>query len=461
MRSSRSSVPRAPWVLLLFAATGILLSACARPPSATVSEGADPFNVDKDVVFRTTYYFRVFDYCVARKLKEKDFEEVVIPLTDSLYRFRMTGKTGSNFSDVKFESGTLMAWEIDPFGAKVEFDPESRRARVISQREVNADARRSGIKRDIYEILAIYDRLNDRLAKKPDGSMPTDHERTMVTDMLNTLSAELRGKVERFGRLDSGPNEDDAQYVDTASRPLSDENRSALLRAEVVKVLEAALPSASAEMINEIVDEGFGSDSAVLDASDPARPGFVERATIITIENATKRIQDQNSGSAQFLSLYMANGDTVDTAKIEGLVRPKAARLAQSERYLEPLLAGGGPPGSIQCPEDAPVRRGFQVLGPEGWRTFNQDERLMLAMSSSAAPLISTLKDLSNRVIGARDNPSAELLPIVLEQKRLSEAGRALDTRHSKPNVAPDDLAKAVCRKLLADSDSEEGKCDE
>lgn len=461
MGSSRSSVSWAPRVLFLSAAAAILLSACARPPSATVNEGADPFNVDKDVVFRTTYYFRVFDYCVARKLKEKEFEKVVVPLTDSLYRFRMTGKAGSNISDIKFESGTLMAWEIDPFGAKVEFDPESQRARVISPREVNADARRAGIKRDIYEMLAMYDRLNKRLEKKPDGSMPTDQETAMIADVMMALSAELRGKVERFGRLDSGPNEDDAQYLDTATRPLSDENRSALLRAEVVMVLVAALPSASAGMIDEIVDKGFGSDSAVLDASDPGRPGFVERATITTIENAVKGIQLQNSKSAQILSRYKTNGNTADTPKIEALVLSKAARLAQSERYLELLFAGAGQPESIQCPEDAPVRRGFQVLGPEGWRTFNQDERLMLAMSSSAAPLISTLKDLSNRVIGARDNPSAELLPIVLEQKRLSEAGRVLDAGHAKSSVAPDDLAKAVCKELLAGTDNEGGVCDE
>ena len=126
MRPYRRVVSRASKVFFVSAAATVLLSACARPPSATVNEGADPFNVDKDVVFRTTYYFRVFDYCVARKLKNQKFDEVVVPLTDSLYRFRMTGKAGSNVSDVKFESGTLMAWEIDPFGAKVEYDPESR-----------------------------------------------------------------------------------------------------------------------------------------------------------------------------------------------------------------------------------------------------------------------------------------------------------------------------------------------
>ena len=129
-------------MVILFVTVFILiLSARARPPSTTVGEGANPFRVDKDVVFRTTYYFRVFDHC---ELKQTNGNEiVVVSLTDSLCRFRMTGKSKSIFSNVKFESGTLKAWEIDPFGVKVEFDKESKRFRVIPPHEVESDAQRA------------------------------------------------------------------------------------------------------------------------------------------------------------------------------------------------------------------------------------------------------------------------------------------------------------------------------
>ena len=443
-------------MLFLAAAATVLVGACARPPSATVNEGADPFNVDKDVVFRTTYYFRVFDYCVARKLKDRKFEDVVVPLTDSLYRFRMTGKAGSNVSDVKFESGTLMAWEIDPFGAKVEYDPESRRARVISPREVTADARRAAVKRDIHEMVEMYELLRDRLGKNRAGTAPDPS----VNGIMNTLADEMQGKVRRFARLDSGPNDGDLELAALSGRPLSDKDRSDLLKAEVRKVLVAVLPQASGEDIDEIVDRGFGGDSAVLDGAHPERPGFVERAAVATIVNADKAFsgEDSQMDAALVLAPYRTNDNAEGMAEIEKAVRSSPETLAQSERYLEWRYSPAGLAESIQCPEDAPVRRGFQVLGPEGWRTFNQDERLMLAMSSSAAPLISTLKDLSNRVISARDNPSAELLPIVLEQKRLSEAGRVLDARS---DLDPDDLAERVCKQLVAGSGDEGNTCDE
>ena len=273
----RSLLSRASWMLFLAAAATVLVGACARPPSATVNEGADPFNVDKDVVFRTTYYFRVFDYCVARKLKDGKFEDVVVPLTDSLYRFRMTGKAGSNVSDVKFESGTLMAWEIDPFGAKVEYDPESRRARVISPREVTADARRAAVKRDIHEMLEMYKLLRDGLGENRDGTATDSTKDPSVNGILNTFAEEMQGKVRRFARLDSGPNDGDLEFADLSGRPLSDEDRSDLLRAEVRKVLVAALPQASGEAIGEIVDRGFGSDSAVLDGG-PSRTSGIRGA---------------------------------------------------------------------------------------------------------------------------------------------------------------------------------------
>jgi hypothetical protein len=55
------------------------------------------------------------------------------------------------------------------------------------------------------------------------------------------------------------------------------------------------------------------------------------------------------------------------------------------------------------------LARGFQILGPEGWREFDTKERLVLAMSSSAAPLVSTLKELSGRILNASaDSPDVE-----------------------------------------------------
>ncbi|MFC1747612.1 hypothetical protein ACFL2V_02270, partial [Pseudomonadota bacterium] len=41
----------------------LTISACTVPTHMRVRDGDDPANIDKDVRFRTTYYFRVFDQC--------------------------------------------------------------------------------------------------------------------------------------------------------------------------------------------------------------------------------------------------------------------------------------------------------------------------------------------------------------------------------------------------------------
>lgn len=100
-----------------------LAAGCNVPPNMSVRTGDDPKYADDSVLFRTTYYFRVVDYCDydgarGRRIAEKNYKR---PLhTDSLYRYTMTGKASGLFSKVFFESGTLKAHEIAPFGRTVQ-----------------------------------------------------------------------------------------------------------------------------------------------------------------------------------------------------------------------------------------------------------------------------------------------------------------------------------------------------
>lgn len=103
------------------------------------------------------------------------------------------------------------------------------------------------------------------------------------------------------------------------------------------------------------------------------------------------------------------------------------------------------------------MRRGLQVLGPEGWRTFNQDERLLLAMSSSGKPLISTLKDLSARVLNEQSDPSALMLPLVRERLKISRTRRTLDSLDSRlpPPDAPTSEVQGLVQKIIQSFDEE------
>lgn len=102
-----------------------------------------------------------------------------------------------------------------------------------------------------------------------------------------------------------------------------------------------------------------------------------------------------------------------------------AGQIAATARFAAAAASGAvaGPtaPTTVWCPDGTPTRRGFQVLGPEGWRTFDQDERLLMAMSFSAQPLVSTLQQLANNVLNAQQVPSEALLPLVREQLRIVE----------------------------------------
>ena len=98
-------------LLFLLFATG-----CGMPPEFQIRKGQNPEYQDDQVRFRTTYYFRVFDQCLPKDLSET----AVKPRIDSIFRFTLTGKANALFGKVHFESGTLRASQIDPYGTRLE-----------------------------------------------------------------------------------------------------------------------------------------------------------------------------------------------------------------------------------------------------------------------------------------------------------------------------------------------------
>jgi|GEM_PF-931343 len=140
------------------------------PTHMHVRHGVEPEHADKDVVFRTTYYFRVFDVC------DNDTEEALTSgsdslvfvnkhgrgqklLKDSLYRFVMTGKANPLFNQITFESGTLKSYEIDPLGATVDFDETNRRFLFKSRGETELDAHRDQAETEIARLLKLRQEL--------------------------------------------------------------------------------------------------------------------------------------------------------------------------------------------------------------------------------------------------------------------------------------------------------------
>jgi len=84
------------------------------------------------------------------------------------------------------------------------------------------------------------------------------------------------------------------------------------------------------------------------------------------------------------------------------------------------------------CGPGETLKRGFQVLGPEGFRTFDQEDRLIMAMTSSAKPLISQIKDISGRMLAEQTAPGDALLGLVQARLKVSQALRELDRRYGE-----------------------------
>jgi hypothetical protein len=104
-------------------------------------------------------------------------------------------------------------------------------------------------------------------------------------------------------------------------------------------------------------------------------------------------------------------------------------RIATAEMAIQRLntLIENNKPLDALCPPGAIRRKGFQLMGPEGIKEFDQDERLIMAMYTSAKPLTETLQEYSSRVLSPSVNPAEQLLPLVRENLRIVEARNAAD----------------------------------
>lgn len=296
--------------LLFFYFMFAMLGACSVSEHMQVRDGITPENVDKQVRFRTTYYFRVFDSCLNRD----DPDQVKIPLADTLYRFRMTGKANAATQKIRFESGTLKAQEIDPFGATIEWDEDNNRAYFVSTEMAN--------------------------------------NRTQYLETKNAIDdlIELREQL-----VESKSNEKFSSEINT------------LIKNLINKKLVTNLPPS-----NTVTTTTTSNTVTTIPSTDSDT-----EATSTTTSTSTSILNDDD-----------------------------------------------------KCPTGFIHNKGFQIMGPEGFRTFDQDERLILAMSASGKPLLGAMKELAGRYLKGQPAPNEaeRLLPLTREELRISQANRDLDT---------------------------------
>jgi hypothetical protein len=95
-----------------------------------------------------------------------------------------------------------------------------------------------------------------------------------------------------------------------------------------------------------------------------------------------------------------------------------------------------------KCASGESLKRGFQVIGPQGSTLYDPDDRLIMAMSTSASPLLNQLKNISNQVLAEQPTPNNNLLNLVKARLQLSQSIHRLNMHDTK--VKPDDNFKTM-----------------
>jgi hypothetical protein len=449
---ARSTSRHTLWLLAAMALTG-----CAVPPHMQVVKGLSPENVNDDVRFRVTYYFRVFDYCADSTGSGVIRQPVSV---DALYRYRMTGKANSLTNAVHFESGTLTAAQIDPFGATVAFDDRNRQFYFKSQSTVRQEAFREQLFDELDRLLDRYESVRARLgatrqesgvslhealvvALADAGITPSGAQTTELVQVVRTGLATVPQADEKtiggwigstaVGKANAAKTGDLAKrveaYVARREAPTmspADEAILAELRRSITQqigliqgaqvttpadtiIANAALRAASGKLkmlraANSTLDESAGAVKG--DVAVAAAAGAVAAAGLGATPGAPEAVTAAAEAAAASAATAAEAANSAATAA--------AAEAARRSSALTPT--------TTQANHCTNLRRGFQVLGPEGWRTFDQDERLILAMSSSGKPLISTMKELSGRVLANQPPAGIPLAVLAPEELRIARA---------------------------------------
>ena len=113
------------WIKQNFWLSGLLLalfalSACETPNAMSVRAGLDPKYVDDHVRFRARYYYTVIQHCDQDGNALDKGEKTI-----TLYRYTLTGKAPSLFTEVKFEAGLMPTQIVEKFGSKLKDYPEN------------------------------------------------------------------------------------------------------------------------------------------------------------------------------------------------------------------------------------------------------------------------------------------------------------------------------------------------
>ena len=120
-------------------------------------------------------------------------------------------------------------------------------------------------------------------------------------------------------------------------------------------------------------------------------------------------------------------------------------------------MVSDSPSGFVTaCNNGNNPKQEFWILGPEGWRRFNADDRLVLAMSTSGEPIIGPMKELAGRILNEQVPDDTEQQVYEVEQIRINTAERYLtEQENSGSKDKPEKIIDTILEKLSDKNDSQ------
>ena len=400
------------------------------PPQFRIDQGIDPEYQDKDLRFRTNYYFRVFDLCEGDE-GERDSvspepsgqifrKNHVGPLrlrNDSLYRFRMTGKASAFFNSVHFESGTLRAEQIDSFGSNVRYDEKVGSFKVISAQQNKDESALDAKVKEIDKLLKVRSTLKDVSG----GQAELD---SLVLEKIRGLGdyQQAQSYSLQLAALDSMEQAQQAKKkADMAASEVLDDYTAEPLTSVPAEATEEA------KLLNSSTTREQMKKQFALAKTVSAEAVEKISTVVVSLQKKAKELEKEATNRKELdkvkvrldRALTYANEARDELRQIE-----KFSQLATS-KIMETPEASPAVSGQL-CSNGQQARRGFQILGPEGFRTFDQDERLLMAFSYNAKPVISLLQELSSRKLSVRTGAES-LRELATERIRFRDAIHEVD----------------------------------
>jgi len=349
------------------------ISGCASwgdvPAALRVDSGLEPQHIDDQVRFRTTYYFRVLSGCRIDTTSEdersadsspfmKRVRGEFKPLSDSLYRFRMTGQAAALYSKVHFESGVLKKSQIDPFGSAIRYNEQTNSFLSVSADDLQADAKRQIARGEIHDLRALYQEIRD--------------DKYLESTARETLLAKVVLIIED--------------------------------RLEQLKPLRAVSVPPRAVVIDKPKESAEASD----------KPSV--QPDLKTGEQATELQTKLNEANDA-----LANQKTKEKATLQDLSKTIEGRLEE----LDAAKSRSEAKKNASC-SGRPSETKYYLLGPEGAKELDPNDRLLLALSLESKPLIGALQQLSARKFQAA-GPDLKTMERLLEERgRIFDGQRTL-----------------------------------